>query len=96
MDAILKETPGQNKDYLKELCGLPITTYFSALKLRWLLDNVPEVQEVAERGDLLFGTVDSWLLWVSTEGFSLLLFFLVDKLIAYCNIVLPYVNSHLL
>ncbi|XP_050703171.1 glycerol kinase-like isoform X2 [Eriocheir sinensis] len=68
VDAVLKETPGQNKDYLKDLCGLPITTYFSALKLRWLLDNVPEVQEVAEKGNLFFGTVDSWLLWNMTGG----------------------------
>lgn len=65
VDEILKETPGQNKDYVKDLCGLPITTYFSALKLRWLLDNVAEVQKVAEQGNLLFGTIDSWLLWVS-------------------------------
>lgn len=65
VEAILKETPGQNKDYIKDLCGLPISTYFSALKLRWLLDNVPEVQDTAAKGNLLFGTVDSWLLWVS-------------------------------
>lgn len=73
VDAVLKETPGQNKDYLKDLCGLPITTYFSALKLRWLLDNVPEVQEVAEKGNLFFGTVDSWLLWVSAEEHQFLI-----------------------
>ncbi|XP_045132251.1 glycerol kinase-like [Portunus trituberculatus] len=68
LEAILKETPGQNKDYVKDLCGLPISTYFSALKLRWLLDNVPEVQEAAAKGNLLFGTVDSWLLWNLTGG----------------------------
>ncbi|KAK4317811.1 hypothetical protein Pmani_011135 [Petrolisthes manimaculis] len=68
VEAILKVTPGQNKDYVKDLCGLPITTYFSALKLRWLLDNVKEVQEVAGRGNLLFGTVDTWLLWNLTGG----------------------------
>uniref|UniRef100_A0A0P4W7J1 Probable glycerol kinase n=1 Tax=Scylla olivacea TaxID=85551 RepID=A0A0P4W7J1_SCYOL len=68
VEAILKETPGQNKDYLKDLCGLPISTYFSALKLRWLLDNLPEVQEAAAQGNLLFGTVDSWLLWNLTGG----------------------------
>ncbi|XP_063868521.1 glycerol kinase-like isoform X3 [Scylla paramamosain] len=67
-EAILKETPGQNKDYLKDLCGLPISTYFSAVKLRWLLDNLPEVQEAAAQGNLLFGTVDSWLLWNLTGG----------------------------
>ena len=47
------------------LCGLPITTYFSAVKLRWLLDNSPKVAEAARQGRCLFGTVDSWLLWVS-------------------------------
>ena len=47
------------------LCGLPITTYFSAVKLRWLLDNCPKVAEAARQGRCLFGTVDSWLLWVS-------------------------------
>ncbi|XP_069164684.1 glycerol kinase isoform X2 [Procambarus clarkii] len=68
VEELLKETPGQNKDYVKDLCGLPITTYFSALKLRWLLDNVKEVQEVEKKGNLLFGTVDSWLLWNLTGG----------------------------
>ncbi|KAK7086368.1 hypothetical protein SK128_004638 [Halocaridina rubra] len=68
VEEILSETPGQDKEYLKDICGLPISTYFSALKLRWLLDNVKEVQEVAARGDLLFGTVDTWLLWNLTGG----------------------------
>ncbi|CAL4086780.1 unnamed protein product [Meganyctiphanes norvegica] len=63
VEELLKETPGQNKDHIKDICGLPITTYFSALKLRWLLDNVPEVRAAADKGNLLFGTVDTWLLW---------------------------------
>lgn len=49
--------------YVREKTGLPIDPYFSATKIRWILDNVPSGQARAERGDLLFGTVDTWLLW---------------------------------
>lgn len=69
VEEVLKETPGQSQDYLRDLCGLPITTYFSALKLRWLLDNVKEVKQACDEGNLLFGTVDTWLLWVSSIFF---------------------------
>ncbi|QHE83412.1 glycerol kinase GlpK [Hydrogenophaga sp. BPS33] len=48
--------------------GLVIDAYFSATKLRWLLDEVPGVREAAERGELAFGTVDSWLIWQLTGG----------------------------
>ncbi|MGE8547038.1 glycerol kinase GlpK [Alcaligenes sp. Marseille-Q7550] len=48
--------------------GLPIDAYFSATKLRWLLDSVPGARERAERGELAFGTVDSWLIWHLTGG----------------------------
>ncbi len=48
--------------------GLVIDPYFSATKLRWLLDHVPGAQAAAERGELAFGTVDSWLLWNLTGG----------------------------
>ena len=48
--------------------GLPISTYSSALKLAWLLDEEPSRREAAERGDLLFGTPDTWLLWNLTGG----------------------------
>jgi glycerol kinase len=41
-----------------------LATYFSALKLKWLLDNVPAVRDAVERRRALFGTVDSWLIWV--------------------------------
>lgn len=44
--------------------GLPISTYFSAVKLRWLLDNVDEVRQAVLSGRALFGTVDSWIIWV--------------------------------
>ncbi len=53
---------------IMEKTGLIIDAYFSATKLRWLLDNIPDGQQRAEKGDLLFGTVDSWLLWNLTGG----------------------------
>jgi glycerol kinase len=53
---------------IREKTGLVIDAYFSATKIRWILDHVPEGQKRAERGDLLFGTVDSWLVWNLTGG----------------------------
>ena len=53
---------------VKEKTGLIIDAYFSATKLRWILDHVPQGQHRAEQGDLLFGTVDSWLVWNLTGG----------------------------
>ena len=50
--------------------GLPPSTYFSALKLQWILDHVEGVRAAAERGDALFGTVDSWIVWNLTGGSS--------------------------
>ncbi|NEE02575.1 glycerol kinase GlpK [Phytoactinopolyspora halotolerans] len=49
-------------------CGLPISSYFSAPKIRWMLDHVPGLRERAETGDILFGTMDSWLVWQLTGG----------------------------
>src|SRR6185295_554806 len=48
--------------------GLLIDSYFSATKVRWMLDNVPGAQEAAERGELAMGTIDSFLLWRLTGG----------------------------
>ncbi len=48
--------------------GLVIDAYFSATKLKWILDSVPGVREKAERGELLFGTIDTWLIWKLTRG----------------------------
>jgi len=53
---------------LREKTGLPISTYFSGLKLRWILDHVPGAREKAEAGDALFGTIDTWLVWNLTGG----------------------------
>lgn len=58
----------QGRDCLREATGLPLATYFSGLKLEWLLDNVPGARAKAEAGEALFGTVDSWLAWTLTGG----------------------------
>ena len=52
---------GQNR--FREKTGLPLATYFSGPKVRWLLDRVPGLRERAEEGEVLFGTIDSWLIW---------------------------------
>lgn len=54
--------------YIQEHTGLLIDAYFSATKLKWILDHVEGAREKAENGDLLFGTVDSWLVWKLTGG----------------------------
>ena len=56
------------QDRFRARTGLPLATYFSGLKLKWLLDNVPGARAKAGSGDLLFGTIDSWLLWNLTGG----------------------------
>jgi glycerol kinase len=56
------------EEEIRARTGLPISTYFSATKMRWLLSNVPEVRELASAGHLRFGTVDSWVIWNLTGG----------------------------
>ena len=56
------------EDTIREKTGLVIDAYFSATKLRWILENVEGVRERAEKGELLFGTVDTWLIWKLTHG----------------------------
>lgn len=55
-------------DYIKEKTGLLIDAYFSGTKIKWILDNVDGARERAERGELLFGNIDSWLIWNLTGG----------------------------
>ncbi|MGO2149439.1 glycerol kinase GlpK [Halomonas sp.] len=55
-------------DMIRDKTGLVIDAYFSATKLKWIFDNVAGVKEKAEKGDLLFGTIDSWLVWNLTGG----------------------------
>ena len=56
------------EDLIRERTGLLISVYFSGPKIRWLLEHVPGLREAAERGDALFGTIDSWLIWNLTGG----------------------------
>jgi len=56
------------QDRFRRRTGLPLASYFSALKLQWLLEHVPGARAAAEAGDALFGTIDSWLLWNLTGG----------------------------
>jgi glycerol kinase len=55
-------------DRLRDQTGLPLASYFSGLKLRWLLDNVPGARDKAAAGDVLFGNIDTWLVWNLTGG----------------------------
>ncbi len=55
-------------DYIKETTGLVIDAYFSATKIKWILDNVPEARHLADQNRLLFGTVETWLIWNLTGG----------------------------
>lgn len=65
----LKEEEGF-EDYIRETTGLVLDSYFSATKLQWILDNISGVRKKAENGDLIFGTIDTWLIWNLTEGES--------------------------
>jgi glycerol kinase len=65
---LIKRTPSKSQNHFQSVCGLPISTYFSAVKLKWLLDNIPAVKETADANDLMFGTVDSWIVYKLTGG----------------------------
>ena len=65
-DAIVRELG--DADQLREATGLPLSTYFSGPKIKWILDNVDGARERAENGELAFGTMDTWVLWNLTGG----------------------------
>ncbi|WP_285100793.1 glycerol kinase GlpK [Promicromonospora sp. MEB111] len=67
--AIVDELGGsEGADKYKAIVGLPLATYFSGPKVKWILDNVEGAREAADRGDLLFGNTDAWVLWNMTGG----------------------------
>ncbi|WP_201830556.1 glycerol kinase GlpK [Microvirga zambiensis] len=69
VDAAVEEfAQDGGSDRLRAKTGLPLASYFSGLKLRWLLDNVPGAREKAASGDVLFGNIDTWLVWNLTGG----------------------------
>lgn len=57
-------------EYINKTTGLIPDAYFSGTKIKWILDNVPDAQKLADNGELLFGTIDSWLIWKLTKGKS--------------------------
>jgi glycerol kinase len=56
------------QDRFRAQVGLPLATYFSGPKIKWIIDNVPGVKERAESGDIVFGNIDSWVVWNLTGG----------------------------
>ncbi|MBV7298767.1 glycerol kinase GlpK [Enterovibrio paralichthyis] len=56
------------EDYIRDTTGLVVDPYFSGTKIKWILDHVEGAHELAEKGDLLFGTIDTWLIWKMTQG----------------------------
>ncbi|ACQ91698.1 glycerol kinase [Tolumonas auensis DSM 9187] len=67
--AICEELKARGLDnYVRENTGLLLDAYFSGTKVKWILDNVEGAREKAERGELLFGTIDTWLIWKMTNG----------------------------
>jgi glycerol kinase len=56
------------QDRFRPVTGLPLATYFSGPKIKWILDNVPGVREAAEKGDAIFGNMDTWIIWNLTGG----------------------------
>ena len=65
---IVEELGGGNQDKYKERVGLPLATYFCGPKVKWILDNVPGARDQAEGGQLVMGTIDSWVIWNLTGG----------------------------
>ena len=67
-DAVAEFSANGGQDRFRKKTGLPLATYFSGLKIRWILDHVEGARKQAETGDLLFGTIDTFLLWNLTGG----------------------------
>ena len=65
---LVREKCGGDKRAFANVCGLPVSTYFSGVKMRWLLDNEPSVRAAADAGDVCFGTIESWLVYKLTGG----------------------------
>ncbi|KNC99544.1 glycerol kinase [Spizellomyces punctatus DAOM BR117] len=67
---LVEKSSSKTTSHWHDRCGLPFSTYFSGVKLRWLLDNVEEVRKAHQEGRLAFGTVDSWLIYNLTGGIN--------------------------
>ena len=67
-DDVAKFSKDGGQDRFRVKTGLPLATYFSGLKIRWVLENVPGVRKLAEAGDVIFGNIDTFLIWQLTGG----------------------------
>ncbi|MFO7681650.1 MAG: glycerol kinase GlpK [Chloroflexota bacterium] len=68
-DKIIKDLEGNvGQNRFRDKVGLPLATYFSGPKVKWMLDNVPGLREAAEKGDAIFGNIDTWVIWNLTGG----------------------------
>ncbi|XP_018579616.1 glycerol kinase [Anoplophora glabripennis] len=67
VDTILQNGK-RSQNFLQNLCGLPVSTYFSALKIKWMMDNVKGVKEAMAENRCIFGNIDTWLIWNLTGG----------------------------
>jgi glycerol kinase len=68
-DKICKELEGSvGQNRFRDKVGLPLATYFSGPKVKWMLDNVPAVREAADKGTAVFGNIDTWVIWNLTGG----------------------------
>ena len=65
---VLSGAEGGGQDRFRAQTGLPLATYFSGPKIKWILDNVPGVRAAAERGEAVFGNIDTWIIWNLTVG----------------------------
>ena len=63
-----EQLDAEHGDMFRKRTGLPVSTYFAGPKIRWILDNVEGVRERAERGELAFGTMDTWVVWELTRS----------------------------
>lgn len=67
-DIVAEMAKDGGQDRFRPQVGLPLATYFSGLKVKWLLDNVPEIRRAADAGDAIFGNIDTWVIWNLTGG----------------------------
>ena len=67
-DAVAEFSQAGGQDRFRRQTGLPLSTYFSALKIRWILEHIPDQRAQAESGDVLFGNIDTYLVWQLTGG----------------------------
>lgn len=76
VDNLMKTKAPQTINAVVQTSGLPLYTYFSSVKLKWLLNNVGSVKQAVNNGECMAGTVDSWLIWVIFLKYNKKIFYL--------------------